>query len=49
MMLYEVATEGMVTQLTKQSGFEERLPSEVADEQHGLKDEKTKHSEDAKQ
>ena len=48
-MLYEVATEGMVTQLTKQSGFEERLPGEVADEQHGLKDEKTKHSKDAKQ
>ena len=48
-MLYEVATEGMVTQLTKQSGFEEKLPVEVADEQHGLKDEKTKHSEDAKQ
>ena len=45
----EIVNEEMVTDLTKQSGVEDELPGEVADEQHSLKDEEAEDTEDAKQ
>ena len=49
MLRYEIVNEEMVTDLTKQSGFEDELPGEVADEQHSLKDKEAEDTEDAKQ